>query len=274
MMYPLKKMHEIEKRKAELEIKSFDKSCMVAIIQVGNREESNRYVRNKIKDCTEVGIKTKHIMLSDKISEGDLIEEVYRQNLDDEVCGIIVQLPLPEHINEKTICSKIAAEKDIDGFRPDSPYQPCTPKAVVRIIYEILNQTRFSAVNGLRGRTVTIIGSGNVGKPLANLLIEEKATVIACNSSTKDIKKFTRCSDVVVSCVGKPNTVTPDMVHANCVVIDVGISFNSEGKMVGDVSPDCAELCIAQTPVPGGVGLITRAMFIRNAIEAYRRKND
>lgn len=233
-------------------------SPQLAIIQVGNVEASNRYIKNKVKDCEEVGIVAHVYHFEEVISEKDLIFEV--QQLSEFYNGIIVQLPLPPHIHEEAVTAAIPAEKDVDGFRNDSCFHPATPKGIM----DYLKYCEFD----LCGKDVVIIGRSNiVGKPLAAMMTDADATVTLCHSKSS-IDKYLREADLIVSAVGKAGFLNCYPIYVP--VIDVGINFievNGKIKLVGDAfNIEKRDV----TPVPGGVGLLTRCALLDNVITAAR----
>ena len=241
-------------------IKDFKVNLTFGIIQVGDNEASNRYVRNKIKDCQEVGILPILHKYSEDIAEEELIEKI-KANAE-MVDAIMVQLPLPPHIDFDNVKTAIPEEKDVDGFLTNSLYEPCTPKGII----SYLKDCHFT----FSGKNVTIIGRSEiVGKPLAKMLTKANATVTLCHSKTKDIYEHCEKADLVICAVGKANFL--DCSRINCPVIDVGINFNEEGKMCGDCyNTEGKEV----TPVPGGVGLLTRAALLSNILSAARRAKE
>lgn len=226
------------------------------IFQVGNNEASSRYVRNKIKDCEEIGIKVVHHIAKETISEKELIK--YIEETQNYYDGVIIQLPLPSHINVQNVLTAIKPEKDVDGFRPDSPFVPATPKGIM----DYLAANSFE----VDGKLVVIIGRSEiVGKPLAKLMTDANATVVLCHSHTdeEDLKKLISLADLVVCAVGKVKFL--DCCKINCPVVDVGINFDENGKLVGDCyNTENRDV----TPVPGGVGLLTRYALLDNVITA------
>ena len=229
----------------------------LAIIQVGNVEASNRYIKNKVKDCEEVGIVADVYQYPEDITEHELCEAV---RLDQEhYDGVIVQLPLPPHIREKAVVAAIDPEKDVDGFHPDSPYAPATPGGIMKY----LRACEFD----LTGKDVVIIGRSNiVGKPLAAMMTAADATVTLCHSKSK-LSHHLYSADLIVTAVGKPYFLNCYPIHVP--VIDVGINFDGNGKLVGDCyNTEGRDV----TPVPGGVGLLTRCALLDNVIEAKARK--
>lgn len=253
--------------------------CKVAFIQVGKNEASNVYVRNKIKLCKEVGIEVEHIKFKEIISEGELINFIEFLNKQKEIHGIMVQLPLPRHIDEQAVINSIDAEKDIDGFTAinkgklmlgdDSALIPCTPKGIMTI----LEHQKID----LNGKNVVIVGRSNiVGKPLAQLMINKGATVTVCNSKTSKylLKYLISTSDIFISAIGQANYFnyeTLDVYLSDTIAIDVGINRDADGKLCGDIDKELYDEFKAVTSVPGGVGLITVLEVIRNSIECYRR---
>lgn len=253
--------------------------CKVAFIQVGKNEASNVYVRNKIKLCKEVGIEVEHIQFKEIISEGELINFIEFLNKQKEIHGIMVQLPLPRHIDEQAVINTIDPKKDIDGFTAinkgklmlgdDSALIPCTPKGIMTI----LEHQKID----LNGKNVVILGRSNiVGKPLAQLMINKGATVTVCNSKTSKylLKYLISNSDIFISAIGQANYFnyeTLDVYLSDTIAIDVGINRDADGKLCGDIDKELYDEFKAVTSVPGGVGLITVLEVIRNSIECYKR---
>ena len=237
----------------------------LAIIQVGNNPASDAYVRGKKKDCEELGIRCVHIEFTEDNTPKDVRNKIIELNNDDSINGIIVQLPLPKYWDEDSILRYIKPEKDVDGFLPDSPYTPCTPLGIMTLLEE----------NGIevQGKNTVVIGRSNiVGKPMASLLIRQNATVTLCHSYTprEKLKDFCRNADIIVCAVGHQNFFTPDFLGAVQVIIDVGINRDENGKLCGDMDPACHPLCDESyyTPVPGGVGLLTRYSLMQNTYMA------
>lgn len=230
----------------------------LAIIQVGNIEASNRYIKNKVKDCEEVGIIADVYQYPEDITEHELCENI---KLDQEhYDGVIVQLPLPPHIREKVVVAAIDPMKDVDGFHPDSPYDPATPAGIMRY----LRYLKFD----LTGKDVVIIGRSNiVGKPLARMMTDADATVTLCHSKSKLAAHIYHC-DLIVTAVGKAGFLNCYPIHVP--VIDVGINFDKNGKLCGDCfNTEGKDV----TPVPGGVGLLTRCALLENVIRAKEMGN-
>lgn len=239
------------------------KKPKLTIVQVGNIEASNRYVRNKIKDCEEVGIKANLVKFDENITTEDLVEELIKEQHCYGCDGIIVQLPLPKHIDKEKILKTIDDDKDVDGFKKLSPFIPCTPKGIMKI-FEMENID-------LKGKDVLIINRSNiVGKPLINLLLDKDATVTIAHSKTKYIEDLVKRNEIVITAVGQADFINKNNINRYTeTVIDVGINFNEDGKLCGDVAKGMEEY-FDVTPVPGGVGLMTRAMLLENVLEAYK----
>jgi len=245
----------------------------LAVILVGNDAASATYVASKAKACKEAGIYSVVHEMPDSITQEELLETINMMNNNSKLDGILVQLPLPKHINTTTILEAINPLKDVDGFHPynvgrmvsnlDS-FLPATPFGVMRMFEEHNIE--------LSGKDVVVIGSSDiVGKPMASLLINKKATVTVCNSRTKDLKSHTLRADIIVIAVGVPFLLKEDMVKDGAIVIDVGINRLETGKLVGDADfENLKEKCSFLTPVPGGVGPMTIAMLLKNTIKAAK----
>jgi len=254
---------------------------LVAIL-VGENPASEIYVRSKAKDCEEIGMRSKVEKLSTSIDEEELLALVDKYNNDNDFHGIIVQLPLPKHISEDKVIEAISPRKDVDGFHPISignlvigkdTFVSCTPAGIQELLIRYKIETK--------GKHVVVLGRSNiVGKPIANIMLQKKeganSIVTVCHSATKDISFFTRQADILIAAIGSPNFVKPDMVKEGVVVIDVGINRvedkNSKKgyRVVGDVDfESVAPISSYITPVPGGVGLMTRAMLLKNTYKAY-----
>lgn len=243
----------------------------LAVIQVGNDPASTVYVGNKKKACDYIGIHSLSYELPQETSEKELLELVEKLNRNDDVHGILVQLPLPEHIDEDKVIQTISPKKDVDGFHPQSVgalsigqpgFVSCTPAGIIQLL-------KRSGVE-IEGKECVIVGRSNiVGKPMALLMLRENATVTVCHSRTKDLKEVTKRADILIVAIGKPKFITADYVKEGAVVIDVGIHRNDNNKLCGDVDFDSvAPLASAITPVPGGVGPMTIAMLMNNCVEA------
>lgn len=249
----------------------------LAVVIVGEDPGSVVYVRMKQKDCDEVGIFSEKHALPEQTSQDDLLALVAQLNARDEIHGILVQLPLPKHIDEDTVLDAIDPEKDVDGFHPTNVGRmlvgketllPCTPHGCT----VMLDETGID----LTGKEAVVIGRSNiVGKPVAVLLLERHATVTICHSRTRDLPGVVRRADVIVAAVGRPKMVTGDWIKPGAVVIDVGINRLDDGTLVGDVDFESAsKVASAITPVPGGVGPMTRAMLLENTLTAAVRQTD
>lgn len=238
---------------------------VLTIIQVGDNPASNTYIKGKLKDCEELGIEGRHIKLSEDVTQATLDNTIMFLGADPSVHGIIVQLPVPKHLQVKT--ELIETEKDVDGFKADSCFIPCTPLG----IYTYLND---KGVN-FDGKNVVIIGRSQiVGKPMAQLLLDENATVTLCHSHTKDISLYTKTADIIIVAAGKKNLITRDMIGNNKpIVIDVGINRDEDGKLCGDCDyANIVDVCEYVSPVPGGVGLLTRMALMANVIKAAQNQ--
>jgi methylenetetrahydrofolate dehydrogenase (NADP+)/methenyltetrahydrofolate cyclohydrolase len=246
----------------------------LAVVLVGDDQASAVYVRNKVKDCEEVGIASTLDRLAADTTEQALLARIEQLNADPAVHGILVQLPLPRHINEHRVIEAIDAAKDVDGFHVSNVgllmtgkplFRPCTPYGVMRMLEH--------AGTSLDGAHAVVIGRSNiVGKPQALMLLAAGATVTICHSRTRDLAAQVRQADVLVAAVGKVGLVTADMVKPGATVIDVGMNRDAKGKLCGDVDyAGVSQVAGAITPVPGGVGPMTRAMLLVNTIEAAER---
>lgn len=243
----------------------------LAVVLVGDDPASQVYVSHKVKDCEQVGIHSVLIRMPFDTTESALLAQVEQLNHDKTIHGILVQMPVPAHIDSQKVIAAIDPAKDVDGFHVvnagalavGSPgFWPCTPHGAMKMIESIgLN---------LRGKHAVVIGRSNiVGKPMAQMLLGQSATVTICHSATTDLKQLCLTADVIVAAVGKVNLVTADMVKAGAVVIDVGMNRNAAGKLCGDVDFDAVrEVAGFMTPVPGGVGPMTRAMLLVNTLKA------
>lgn len=253
----------------------YGRAAGLAVIMAGDNPASEIYVKNKIKACETAGIYSGTIKLDENVTEKDLIEEIEKLNKDDKIDGILVQLPLPAHIDELKIINAISPEKDVDGFHSvnlgkmiigdKTGFLPCTPYGIMQLLDEY----------GIdpAGKDTVIIGRSNiVGKPAAILFIEKSATVQVCNTKTKNIKDKIRNADIVIAAVGVPNFIKGEDIKEGAVVIDVGIN-RVNGKLCGDVDyEEVSEKAGYITPVPGGVGPMTIASLIKNTFKSYVNK--
>lgn len=246
----------------------------LAVVLVGDNAASQVYVRNKIKACEDNGLHSVYDRYPAEFSEADLLARIDALNRDPQIHGILVQLPLPPHIDAHKVIEAIAPEKDVDGFHVANAgalmtgkplFRPCTPYGVMKMF----ESERIP----LAGANAVVIGRSNiVGKPMAMLLIEAGATVTICNSKTRDLAAHTRRADIIVAATGKRNLLTADMVKPGATVIDVGMNRDDEGKLCGDVDfAGVREVAGYITPVPGGVGPMTITMLLVNTIEAAER---
>lgn len=243
----------------------------LAVIQVGNDPASTVYVGNKKKACEYIGIRSLAYELPEETPEEELLQLIKELNDRDDVNGILVQLPLPAHMDEDKVIQTISPKKDVDGFHPQSVgalsigqpgFVSCTPAGVI----QLLKRTGVE----IDGKECVIVGRSNiVGKPMALLMLRENATVTVCHSHTKDLKEVTKRADILIVAIGKPKFITKEYVKDGAVVIDIGIHRGADGKLCGDVDyDDVAPITHAITPVPGGVGPMTIAMLMNNCVEA------
>ncbi len=246
-------------------------SVCIAVIQVGDDPASSVYVGNKKKACAYIGITSLSYELPEETTQEELLALIGELNKRKDVNGILVQLPVPAHIDKDAVIRAIAPEKDVDGFHPQSVgalcigqegFVSCTPAGIIQLL-------KRSGIE-IAGKECVIIGRSNiVGKPMALLLLRENGTVTVTHSGTKDLKEVTRRADILVAAVGKPKMITREYVKEGAVVIDVGIHRNENNKLCGDVDyDDVAPVCSAITPVPGGVGPMTIAMLMNNCVES------
>ena len=258
---------------AEQLAEKFGATPGLAVVIVGDDPASKIYVRNKKKACEEVGFYSEEIALPEKTSQKELLDLIDTLNKRVDIDGILVQLPLPKHLNEKTIIGAISPKKDVDAFSPfnvgrvmigEYRFLPCTPAGVMELI-------KSTGVE-IEGKNCVVIGRSNiVGKPMAMMLLHENGTVTVCHSKTQNLAEVTSKADILVSAVGKANFVTADMVKEGAVVIDVGMNHDDEGKLCGDVKFDEVEPKAGYiTPVPGGVGPMTIAMLMKNTLTAAK----
>ena len=247
----------------------------LAVIMIGKDKASEIYVRNKSRDCDYVGIEYEEFFLEENITMETLLNLIDELNKRDDIHGILLQSPIPEHLDIRKAFNKIDYRKDVDGFNPinvgklligEDTFIPCTPLGVIKLLEEYNIQ--------IEGKNAVVIGRCNiVGKPFSQYLLNKDATVTVCHSKTKNLKEITSKADILISAVGKPKVITRDMVKENAVIIDVGINRTPDGKIVGDVDYDnLLDKVSYITPVPGGVGQMTRAMLINNIIKAAEGK--
>lgn len=252
-------------------MKTEGKEIGMAVIQVGNDPASSVYVGNKKRACAYIGIRSESYELPEETTQEELITLIERLNADDKIHGILVQLPVPKHIDENTIIKAISPNKDVDGFHPQSVgalsigqpgFVSCTPAGVI----QLLKRSRVE----IEGKECVVIGRSNiVGKPMALLLLRENGTVTVTHSKTKDLKEVCKRADILVVAIGRPKMIDASYVKEGAVVIDVGIHRGENNKLCGDVDFESVEsVASAITPVPGGVGPMTIAMLMHNCVEA------
>ncbi|MGL6114618.1 MAG: bifunctional methylenetetrahydrofolate dehydrogenase/methenyltetrahydrofolate cyclohydrolase FolD [Cetobacterium sp.] len=247
----------------------------LAVIQVGDNAASKVYVNSKVKQCLEIGIESKKYHLEENITEDILLDLIDVLNKDETIDGILVQLPLPKHIDEKKIMEKISINKDVDGFKAENVGKvllgdktalvSCTPLGILTLLKEYKIE--------LEGKDVVIIGRSNiVGKPMAALLINEGSTVTICHSKTKNLVEKTKMADILIVAVGKENLINKEMIKDGAIIVDVGINRTKEGKLTGDVDFENVKDNVSYiTPVPGGVGPMTIATLLNNTLVAFKR---
>lgn len=262
------------KNEVRCEVETLDKKPGLAVIIVGEDPASQVYVNGKRKDCQQCGIYSEEYVLPERSTQEELLELIGVLNGREDIDGILVQHPLPEHLDEKAILLAISKEKDVDCFHPynigqvmvgEEGFKPCTPAGVMRILQEYGVE--------VRGKECVIVGRSNiVGKPMAMLLLSQNGTVTICHTKTRDLKEKCLQADILVAAAGRAGLITADMVKPGAVVVDVAINRNAEGKLCGDVAYDeVAEKASYITPVPGGVGPVTRAMLMESTLLAARR---
>ena len=270
------KVKESVKVRAD-ELKKFGVEPTLAVVLVGEDKASQTYVRAKEKACNEYGIKSVAHRLSENTTQNELLALINVLNLDDSIHGILVQLPLPKHIDTNVVLAAIDPRKDVDGFHAVNVgklvsgldgFVPCTPLGVMEILKEYDIE--------VAGLNAVVIGRSNiVGKPMANLLLNASATVTVTHSKTKNLKEICKNADLIVAAIGKPFFLKADMVKEGAVVVDVGINRLDDGRLVGDVDfEEVAAKCSYITPVPGGVGPMTIAMLLNNTILAAQAKKN
>ena len=269
----LKLKEQMKQRIAQLKQQGINPKLVVVL--VGDNSASQVYVRNKHKSCGEVGIESEVITMPEQTTQQELLEVVERLNQDETVDGILVQLPLPKQIDEKTVLRSILPEKDVDGFHPvnvgllsigDECFAPATPSGIIAMFQEY-------GID-IAGKNCVVIGRSNiVGKPMAMLLLHRNATVTICHSHTKNLKEVCASADILVSAVGKAHFITADMVKEGAIVIDVGMNHDENGKLCGDVEfAEVEPKASYITPVPGGVGPMTITMLMKNTLRAAEMK--
>lgn len=272
-----KKVSAKVRKNLKLEVDNLKKEGIkpkLAVIMVGDDIASKVYVRNKNKACEEIGIEYEEFLLNTDTTMEELLNVIDNLNKNQNIDGILLQSPIPKHLDINKAFRAILPEKDVDGFHPinagklsigEKCFVPCTPHGVVKIIEEYNIETE--------GKNVVIVGRSNiVGKPLIQCMLKKNATVTVCHSKTKNLEEFTKKADILIVAIGKPKFITENMVKEGVVVIDIGINRNEEGKLVGDVDFDnVSKKASYITPVPGGVGPMTVAMLMENVVEAAKQ---
>ena len=260
--------------KLRLEVEKLDVKPTLAVIIIGCNPASKVYVKNKEKKALEIGFNSIVIELDENITKDELEKTIKELNEDKNVNGILLQLPLPKHLNEKDYLDLIDPKKDVDGFssynsgkllKNDSPYAiPCTPKGIIRLLDEYNID--------IEGRVSTVIGRSNiVGKPVSILLLNRNSTVIMTHTKTKNLEHFTKSADILICAAGKKEMIKKEMIKENAVIIDVGITRDIDGRLKGDVDfDDTKDKASYITPVPGGIGPMTIAMLMENTYELYK----
>ena len=250
----------------------------LAVIIVGNNPASKIYVNSKVKACEKVGFYSKAIFLDENISQDELLENIQALNNDENIDGVLVQLPLPKHLNEDEICNAIDTSKDVDGFKAENLGKvmlgkedgmvPCTPQGIMYLL-DSIKDINLYGMNGV------VIGRSNiVGKPISSLLINRGVTTTVCNSRTKNIEDVLRNADIIIAALGKPKFLKENMVKEGAIIVDVGIN-RVDGKLCGDVDfENVSKLASFITPVPGGVGPMTIAMLLNNTLRAYDKRGE
>ena len=272
-----KKLAQKIRLELKTEAEKFKTKPKLAVILVGNDQASKIYVRNKSKACEEVGIEYEEHVLEETTKMGDLLGLIEKLNSDDSINGILLQAPLPKHLEINRAFEKISPIKDVDGFNPinvgklligEDTFISCTPYGIIKMLEEYNIP--------IQGKNAVVVGRSNiVGKPLAQCLLNKNATVTICHSKTENLINYTRNADILISAVGKANLITADMVKEGATVIDVGMNRNNNGKLCGDVDfENVKEIARYITPVPGGVGHMTITMLMNNVIKAYKMQNN
>lgn len=269
-----KKLRNESKRRVDILREQFGVAPGLAVVLVGSDPASRLYVRNKVRACAEVGIQSKTFAFPETVSQTEIIETIEGLNKDWRTHGILVQLPLPHHLDIAATIETISVEKDVDGFHlynvggliiGNTAFPPCTPYGVTKLLEHEGIQ--------LEGKNVVVVGASNiVGKPMALMLMQREATVSICHAKTKDLAQYTILADLLIVAAGHPNLILPQMVKTGAVVIDVGINRLPDGRLVGDVDFEGLRQKVSYiTPVPGGVGPMTVTMLLENTIASAER---
>jgi len=272
-----KKLAQKIRLELKTEAEKFKTRPKLAVILVGNDPASKIYVKNKNKACEEVGINYEEHVLEETTKMEDLLQLIDRLNSDDSINGILLQAPLPKHLEINRAFEEISPIKDVDGFNPinvgklligEDAFISCTPYGIIKMLEEYNIP--------IQGRNAVVVGRSNiVGKPLAQCLLNKNATVIICHSKTENLSNYTKNADILISAVGKANLITADMVKEGATVIDVGMNRSDNGKLCGDVDfENVKKIASYITPVPGGVGPMTITMLMNNVIKAYKMQNN
>lgn len=258
----------------KLKVQNLDKKPSLAVIMAGNNPASEVYVKNKEKKALEIGFNSIIKKTDENITKEELLKIIKELNEDDNINAILLQLPLPKHLNEKDFLDKIDPKKDVDGFcsynlgkllKNDSPYAiPCTPKGIIRLLDEYNID--------IESKIALVIGRSNiVGKPVSILLLNRNSTVIMTHTKTKNLENLTKTADILICAAGKKEMIKKEMIKENAVIIDVGITRDNDGKLKGDIDfNDVKEKTSYITPVPGGIGPMTIAMLMENTYELYK----
>ena len=263
------------REKLKEEVKTLKRQPSLAVILVGENPASVSYIKSKMKACKEVGITPSLYKLNDDINEKDLIEEINKLNNDNNIDGILVQLPLPDHIDDKRVLESIDPKKDVDGLHPDNVgklflkeigFAPCTALGILEILKEMNAK--------IEGSQAVIVGRSKlVGLPTSKLLLDNDASVTICHSKTKNLIDITNKADILIVAIGSPKFITSEYIKEGAYVIDVGINRLEDGSLCGDVDfENVKEKCSAITPVPKGVGPMTVTMLLANTVKAYKMK--
>lgn len=258
---------EIKKKELKEEIRHFNRKPVLAVIQIDNNQASNSYIKGKQKDCDEIGIEMRHVNIYSNVAGQKEVECIIKDIAKSDADGIIIQLPIPDKYDLERLQHLIPPEKDVDGFRRDSCFKPCTPKGIV----DWMEYNNFE----FKGKDCCVLGRSKiVGLPLTNMLIEKGATVTCCNSTTQCVKLYTEKADYIFSAIGKPKYFNFPYFSNYCeLIVDIGINRSKDNKLCGDINCCSFEEYLRGTyvtPVPGGVGLLTRTSLMQNVVDAYK----
>lgn len=258
---------EIKKKELKEEIRHFNRKPVLAVIQINNDQASNSYIKGKQKDCDEIGIEMRHVNIYSNVAGQKEVECIIKDIAKSDADGIIIQLPIPDKYDLERLQHLIPPEKDVDGFRRDSCFKPCTPKGII----DWMEYNNFE----FKGKDCCVLGRSKiVGLPLTNMLIEKGATVTCCNSTTPSTEYYTRNADYVFSAIGIPHYFDYSDFFEYCeLIVDIGINRIKDNKLCGDINCCSFEEYLSGTyvtPVPGGVGLLTRTSLMQNVVDAYK----